>query len=131
LLFRTGALEIEIAGTTTGAYDQLVLNGTSTFVAGVLHLVFINGYVPQAGDHWLLIAGGGAISGLETLSSDAVGLPAGYALSFAVGAEGLTLGVTPVPEPATCAMWLSGLAFAGLVTRRRKAAAHQAWTLRR
>ncbi len=110
LRFDSGVLELEIAGSGAGQYDQLVLNGTSSFAGGVLHIAFIDGFVPVAGTVWALIVGTGTITGLASLTTDVSGLPAGYAVSFGYGGGALEIGVSAVPEPATWLLWGAGLA---------------------
>lgn len=113
---------IEIGGDGSGQYDQLDVLGSIQF-AGVLNLVFVNGFAPSAGtslDLALFSAGiaiGGSFNGVTF-----GGLPAGLALDFdpdALSSGQLSAEVVPVPEPV--ALSLVGFSAVTLLRRRRSA----------
>ena len=71
-----GRLQIPIAGATPGLYGSLAVTG-AVALDGVLALDFRQGYVPQPGDAFTLLAATGGVSG----AFDAVqvsGLPPGF-----------------------------------------------------
>jgi len=111
------ALEVEIGGTARGTqYDVLAASGTVTLEGGSnLSVALIGAYVPGLGDEFDIMDFA-ALSGQFTT----VSLPA-LAGGLAWNTDALyTSGVIGVvPEPATAAMLLAGLAFAAL--RRRPA----------
>jgi hypothetical protein len=120
-LLATGALfEIEIAGLTAGVeFDRLLVSGDADFEGAALSFQFIGGYLPAVGDRFGWLQVGGEALGLETLtlsfSSDA-GTVEGF---IDESGQLFVSAVTPVPEPATWALWMSGLALAGFVAGRR------------
>lgn len=72
----SGRLQIPIAGATPGLYGSLAVTGTVA-LDGVLALDFRQGYAPQPGDAFTLLAATGGVSG----AFDAVqvsGLPPGF-----------------------------------------------------
>ena len=117
LQFNSGVVEIEIAGLATGAYDRLILDGPATFAGGVLRIAFTDGFVPQVGDDWLVILGGGQFSGLASLNTQVLGLPAGYLLAFNANSQGMTVAVVAVPEPTGWVLGLAAIAALGLTRR--------------
>ena len=50
----SGALDMELGGTTASAYDQIIINGTAV-LAGSLNLSRWNNYVPKSGDTFQLL----------------------------------------------------------------------------
>jgi T5SS/PEP-CTERM-associated repeat protein len=119
--FQMGSmLDLEIAGTGAGQFDQLNITGNGLF-HGTIDLDFINGFTPVTGETFDLIN----VSGLANFSGDTVnvlGLPPGFNFteSFANGEFVLTTegGTTPTPEPGTWALLAMGIA-AMLLLRRR------------
>jgi hypothetical protein len=114
LNFVDGLLLLEIAGTASGTFDVLHVTGHASFAAGTLKLVFLDGYVPDAGDHWTLMTADGGTSGLNLLQVAYDGLPPGYGFTVTLGADGgLDVGFgapAAVPEPAAWVLLLAGLA---------------------
>jgi T5SS/PEP-CTERM-associated repeat protein len=45
-----GKVGLEIAGLTPDKYDRVVIHGTGNFEGGVIHLSFLDGFFPHAGD---------------------------------------------------------------------------------
>ncbi|MBM4018781.1 MAG: PEP-CTERM sorting domain-containing protein, partial [Planctomycetes bacterium] len=105
-------LEIEIGGTARGTqYDVLAAGGTITLQSGSgLSVAFIGEYAPALGDTFHVMDFAALGGEFSTLSLPALGGGLAWDAS-ALYATG-TLGV--VPEPATAAMVLAGLAFAAL-----------------
>jgi hypothetical protein len=112
----------ELGGTVAGSgYDQLSVGGLID-LGGELQLQFINWFLPQGGQSFMLIEnrGAGAINGTFT------GLPEGSLFTSGgvmfhatyAGGNGNDFVVTPVPEPGTLA--LAGLAAVGWATVRRR-----------
>jgi len=121
LIFTGGSLRLEVAGTAAGQYDVLEVDGTASFSSGVLlEVAFINGYVPQLGDHWSMLRTSGGASGLAGLAVKLTGLPDGYALAFD-GSGAFTVQPSPVPEPGSWLLMLAGLSGLRGLTLRRKA----------
>lgn len=108
-------LEIQIAGITSGLYDQLDVQGT--FIAGgTLHLLLINGFVPLAGTSLTIFNGStpGFDSGIFTIATNlSGGLFWDTSALFSSGV------IIVVPEPSTIGLITLGGA-ALLALRRRK-----------
>lgn len=117
----SGNLNFEIAGTGTGLYDVLAINGNADFTGGNVLFSFIDGFQASAGNHWdFLLAD--SITGWDSLTVSFNGLNAGLGTHFTFDSSGAHLTITPVPEPETYAMLLAGLGLLGFVARRRKVA---------
>ncbi len=123
LTMSAGTLEMEIAGASDGQFDRLLVGGDVLITGGAMHLVFLGGFVPQAGEHFALLTASGVLSGWEQLAQQVDGLPAGLQGRFSLGSGGLEFVVqttSAVPEPSTGAALLAGLAVTGWVARRRR-----------
>lgn len=118
LTLQEGALlEIQIAGITSGLYDQLDVQGVFT-ADGTLNLMLIDGYVPLFGSSFVIFNGAtpGFEAGEFTLTTNL-----GGGLSWDttdLASDGI---VRVVPEPSTWILLGSGLLWI-LAFRRRRAA---------
>lgn len=84
----TGALEIQLGGTTAGTqYDQLTVTGMAS-MAGTLNVSLINDFEPQVDDSFTILPYGTRSDGFSTLN-----LPEGYRWGIDYGYSGLTLSV--------------------------------------
>lgn len=115
-----GIIELEIAGTAAGSYDQLVLNGDTSFSAGVLRITFIDGYLPQPGDTWQLVVQTLQLGGLATLATEVSGLPADAVYAFDISIGGLGVSVSAVPEPAPWLLWAAAMPVLGVFGRQHR-----------
>ena len=96
------------------------MDGLATFA--LVKLIFLGGYVPELGDSWQFLVLNGGFSGLDTLAFETFGLPDNRSLTFAFGANGITVtagALSPVPEPETWALFIAGLGFLALRKRPR------------
>jgi len=109
-----GTLQLEIAGTTVGLFDQLFVTGDLSML-GTIQLSLLDGYQPHSGDTYKFFDVGGTLD----LSSASFVLPAGLHLQDAGDGE---FRVSVVPEPATIALTCIPLLFAASVLRRRQLA---------
>jgi len=130
LIVNQGVIDLEIAGTGYGEYDELYILGNSVFSADTtINLRFINGFAPSAYDDFNLVWGNTGISGLDLVTINVLGLEAGFEYDifsntygdislFALN-DGIATSVVPVPT----AVWLFGSGLIGLaaVGRRRRA----------
>ncbi len=111
--FLSGFLDLEIAGAAAGQYDVLVVGGRASFSAGTLKLAFLDGYLPQLGDHWALLALRGGTSGFTNLNTEIDGLPAGYQFALTLDNDGVAVltvtEVGAVPEAPDWALLAAGL----------------------
>lgn len=115
----TSELTMEILGRTPGTqYDQLLDIGTLRF-DGQLHIVFGNGFTPQAGDAFQLFSYEQFAGAFTPDRIDVTGFE-GTRLDFArLGQDG-SFSVTAVPEPNSWAMLAAGLGLMGLIARRQR-----------
>jgi hypothetical protein len=75
-----GVLNVELAGNTTGTFDQLVVQGRAT-LAGTLNIAPINGYVPAKGQTFAVITYTSRSGNFATVSN-------GYTITY--GTTGAT-----------------------------------------
>ncbi len=129
LIVNQGVIDLEIAGTGYGEYDELNVLGSSIFSADTtINLHFINGFAPSARDDFNLVWGNAGMSGLDLATFNVLGLEAGFEYDifsdsygnitlFALN-DGVSTSVVPVPA----AVWLFGSGLIGLVAvgRRRQ-----------
>lgn len=84
----SGALEIELAGTAPGQFDQLAVSGKAT-LAGTLNVLVSPEFQPAPGDSFTFLAHAtrsGAFDAVNGLS-----LPGGRSLEVSYGPDGVTL----------------------------------------
>ena len=111
----SGDLLFHIGGTGVGQFDVLAIHGMAFLNGGTIGVNFVN-YTPVAGNSWNFIYAN-AISGLETIRFNLLGLSSDleYAFTYSNGVE--TLRVYSVPEPNSFLLLI--LAFAGLTIWHR------------
>ncbi len=141
LFFRGGALNVNLAGSTTAGtdYDQIRLTGPTAVIAATTNTPLIlslgAGYTPlgDGTEHYTLIALDNvspAAANYSGFTFTASGVPilddeefnyGGYAwnLDYNGGTDGNDLILTSVPEPSSALLLLGGLA-ATIAPRRRK-----------
>jgi T5SS/PEP-CTERM-associated repeat protein/autotransporter-associated beta strand protein len=134
-----GSLEIEIrapSGTPGTDWDFVSITGAfnlGALTAGgyslkVISLDLANNLGAVSGltgpTSWIIATAGGGISGFEAtdFAIDISQFVGGGNFTLSQAANDLVLSFTPVPEPSTYALMISGLALAGLQWRRRRAA---------
>lgn len=126
---QTTSLDFELGGTATGQYDLLKIAGLVS-LDGYLDIHWVNGYVPNIGDSWIILDNDGVdkivgrfANGVNSgLGYDLLSIHgATYRLDYNVGElpNNLQLTVVAVPEPAGIAM--IGLGLLPLLGRRQKA----------
>ena len=81
-----GELIMEIAGTSAGAHDQLVITGNAN-LGGTLVLQFLDGFIPSQGDQFALLDIGGVITG-DFESVEIAGLEPGFEFDVLPDANG-------------------------------------------
>jgi hypothetical protein len=106
-----------------GGFDKYIVDG-SLSLAGTLKLVSWNGFVAQAGQPFDLLDWGRLSGQFDQIDASGFKLAAGGQLDFSqLYTKGEILVTTSaVPEPATTALWLAGLAGIGALARRRRPA---------
>ena len=121
--------EIELAGAAAGAFDTLVVTGDAT-LAGLLDVVPLSGFTPDAGDEFLIMDIGGSRSGLfDGLGEGDLVRSFGSVdlfITYTAG-DGNDVALFAIPAPGgAVALGLGGLAAGG--RRRDRAAGHAAST---
>jgi hypothetical protein len=69
-----GTLAVELAGTTAGSFDRLVVQGAAT-LAGTLSVTPVNGYVPAKGQTW-------ALASFTSRSGTFAAVSSGYTVTY-------------------------------------------------
>ncbi len=128
-----GILEIEIAGLEEGLFDRLIVDGDMFVAGGLIEFVFLDNFLPEAGDSFEFLTVTGEISGLETLEFAFVNVLSGFEfdLMFSELANGgirfdlmtIMAGGVPdseIPIPATWLLFASGLGFFSFARGRKK-----------
>lgn len=86
-----GALELEIAGTDAGAFDQINADGALSLDGGVLELVFLDGFTLAAGDSVTLLTSGEDLSLAGDVSVSVAGVADDFRFSLQEAGEALVL----------------------------------------
>lgn len=87
-----GALDIELGGTVPGAeFDQLVVTGTAT-LGGTLSLSLINGFVPSAGQQFVVLSAGSRTGTFSNVSL--LNFPPDRSVNVTYSASAVTVTVT-------------------------------------
>ncbi|MFO1321610.1 MAG: hypothetical protein U1F52_18525 [Burkholderiales bacterium] len=119
-----GRLVIELGGHAPGTgYDVLHVLGDMDLDGGILELVAIDGFVPDAGDVFAFLRVEGAVTGNFATLVDHTGL--GWTLDdlqFGPGGA-IGLNVAAVPEPEQWALIGAGLVLMGMRLRRTRRSA--------
>ncbi len=85
----TGAINIEISGTTPASqYDQLVINGNAN-LAGSLNVSLIDGFVPTVGNSFNLISYTSHLGTFDTVNLPNLAHPMGWTFTTGPSAVGL------------------------------------------
>ncbi|MBI3847133.1 MAG: hypothetical protein HY292_21100 [Planctomycetes bacterium] len=88
-----GALNIELGGTTTGTFDQLLASGAVT-IDGTLNVSLIGGFQPAIGDQFIILTGASVSGTFATANGLDVGF--GKRVQVNVNPTNVTLVVTRV-----------------------------------
>ena len=128
-----GVLQFEVAGTTSGLFDQLIISGSLFAPSNSLdvEISFLDDFFPDAGASFNFLSVLGDTSGLSADSFNVVlkGLAddtrfdfdfAGGNLSLEIDGDG-TGDVSPIPLPATAWMLLTAFGVLGAARKRRVA----------
>lgn len=121
----TGMLRLEIGGNDPNSFDQLVVNGNAS-LRGEIVLDVLPGFLPQAGDHFVLMNVDGMFANAADLSF--TGVADGWLFSHSFDSVGGRYIVTSlndaraVPEPISMAILASGVSLMLLQRRDRKRA---------
>lgn len=127
-------LNIEIGGTSSGLFDVLEIAGAATLTAINLHLSFIDGFLPVAGDGFSFLTAAGGFTDfatlrifdvLSTVTVEGQGLAPDFAYGFIFtdGVLGLVAesdGHTVDPVPLPPALWMLLGACTVLASRYRR-----------
>lgn len=129
-LLGTSALLLEIGGTGQGStHDFLSVSGTGA-MGGQLALMLTNGFVPTGGLTFTVLATtglsgtfGNVANGQRLLTTDGLGsFQVNYGSGSLFAANAVVLSHwTPVPEPSTWALLITGLLAGAVHFRRRRA----------
>lgn len=113
-----GTLKVELGA--LDEYDLLTLTGDAT-LGGVLEISNL-GYNPHVGDRFTVLTFASLLGYSEFDAVHLDGFGPGVSFDVIYNAKDVTLLVTSVPEPATYALWITGMALTGLMVRRRSPA---------
>jgi len=119
LQLNTGNLDIELAGTGTGQYDQLKVNG-ETHLGGTLDLFALNSFKPAAGDSFDILYYTALFGNFTDVKL--FGFDPGLSANLNFAADHLNINFTSAAVPLPSAFWLFGSALLAGVTfsNRRK-----------
>ncbi len=110
VLVATGShLQLELAGTTRGLYDELHVTGNLS-ISGMIEVLVLDGFSPQAGDRFTFFD----VQGSLDLTNASFILPSGLAFKAVAPGE---FEVRPVPEPGSITIILLAVCLLGV---RRK-----------
>ena len=94
----SGALNVEIGGTTAGAFDQLSVAGMT--LNGTLNVSTLNSFAPAGADTFEIIQGTSRNGTFSTVSSGATGLTALYGTANVSLGQGIQVSAISAPNPA-------------------------------
>jgi hypothetical protein len=125
-----GALDFALAGDAPGEYGALTVTRNATLF-GELALDLANGFTLAAGDRFDLMTFGSESGDFGGVSVNGASCSAGFAdtwlcagpglyFDVTIGAGGLTVTTTAIPEPSTWAMTLAGFAGLGWLAHMRR-----------
>ena len=113
----TGAfLDLEVAGTLPGDFDQLDVLGFAEFAPGsIVEFSFLNDYLPKAGDTFSFITAQNGVNGLSNDNFRFKNIDPSFLYDIKTDNGHFTLaalndGQISTPEPTTMALMFSGLA---------------------
>jgi len=109
-----GLLLMEIDGTNSSQFDQLLVSGLAQFNGGTIEILFGNGFTPMNGENFDLIAANLGLTDAG-VHIDVEGLANGFQLRDSFTANGFEIslenkGSTGTPEPGTISLLAVGLA---------------------
>ena len=115
--------DLEIGGSTSDLYDQLIFSGVVDLTDAILNVSFIDDFLPSTLDIFELI---GASEFIGSFSPDRItyaGLPPGFDFDFGIdlsrgGFSLITERVTQVPEPSSVVLLIVGLGALAAFRRR-------------
>jgi len=120
---QAGVLDLEIAGTGAGQFDQFLIHGAANFQGGSIDISFINGFLPHAGDtfDFMLADLGITLGPGVTFLTEGVGPGFEFSTTALDGVfefTALTNGQS-VPEPPAILVWVgAGIVLAWFQFRR-------------
>ena len=135
--FDSGLLEIEVGGTNPGEFDTIHVDGSATFSGGRIVIVFVDGFLPEAGDSLDFLFANN-LSLFENVELAFTGAASGFLfdISPTSGVDGLlnftalndaVLANSSIAEPSAFVLFLLGLAsviaYARIPARTRQVAA--------
>ncbi len=112
LMGQLSILKLELAGTSPGFFDQLMVNGNLS-ILGTIEVSLLNDFRPQNGEKFKFFD----VSGSLDLSRASFSLPAGLSL-VSIGAGEFQ--VRAVPEPSSWVLTAIGLIGGVFLVRRRR-----------
>ena len=118
-----GEVDLEIAGLTPDKYDQFLIHGTGDFEGGFIHLSFLDGFFPHAGDKFdILKADQGLTFTQNMFVFSGIYPDFQFDTQFLDGVLVLTAlnDADPVPEANTFVLFGSGLVGLWLVAAKRR-----------
>ncbi len=114
-LLGTGTLEVHLS--SLASFDLLTVSDDLT-IGGTLHIANL-GYAPVVGDEFVIVSFAQRLNDSVFDTVTWSGFGPGVQFGVVYNANDVTLGVLAVPEPATWALWLAGVAGIAALRRRR------------